>query len=326
MRQGPLEGGRRLTLRRAAGKRAVVNDTAQNLVFRPRPRGADDGGVINRVTADEAGWSLLNAEIRHLREGQRWSHESGDHELLIVLFGGRCAIRSSKGEWPEVGGRTNVFDGMPWALYLPRRTSVSIEALTPSVEWAWCWVPTDEDHPARLITPDDARVEIRGGNNATRQINSILPPGSDCHRIVAVEVYTPGGNWSSYPPHKHDAHRPGPDGALLEADLEELYLYKQRRPDGWALQRIYTDDGRIDATVTARDNDIVLVPEGYHPVSAAYGYDCYYLNFLAGSAQSLACVDDPAHAWVKSTWDAKDPRVPLVGAPTLSRTLRSEAK
>lgn len=301
-----------------------MNDTAQKLRFRPRPLAADESGVLNRVTAQEAGWSLLNAEIRRLRAGESWAHETSEHEVLIVLFGGRCSVRTSAGSWDDVGERADVFDGMPWAVYLPRRTAFSLQALTPTLDWAWCWVPTDQDHPARLITPDDSNVEIRGGRHATRQINSILPPGSDCHRIVAVEVYTPGGNWSSYPPHKHDVHRVGADGALLEADLEELYLYKHRRPGGWALQRIYTDDRRLDETVTAQDNDIVRVPEGYHPVSAAEGYDCYYLNFLAGSAQSLACVDDPEHAWVKSTWDTKDPRVPLVGRSGTTNVARRE--
>jgi 5-deoxy-glucuronate isomerase len=155
-------------------------------------------------------------------------------------------------------------------------------------------------------------IEIRGGGNATRQINSIFPPGFACERLVAVEVYTPGGNWSSYPPHKHDVHRVDATGQMLEADLEEIYFYKIDRPEGFAIQRVYTTDGRLDETIVARNNQVVLVPEGYHPVSAAPGYNTYYLNFLAGSAQSLANSDDPEHAWVKQTWREKDPRLPLV--------------
>jgi 5-deoxy-glucuronate isomerase len=154
-------------------------------------------------------------------------------------------------------------------------------------------------------------IEIRGGGNATRQINSIIPPGFDCHRIVCVEVYTPSGNWSSYPPHKHDVHRVADDGALLEADLEEIYFYKIDHPNGYAYQRVYTGDRRIDALMMAQNHDIVLVPEGYHPVVSAHGYTTYYLNFLAGSAQSLANSDDPDYAWVKQTWTWQDPRLPL---------------
>lgn len=285
--------------------------TSESLVFRPKLRSGEPG-VFNRVTAQDARWSMLNVELRRFGKGESWTHETGEHEAVLVLFGGTMSVKSNRGDWASIGKRAHVFDGMPWALYLPRRSSFTLTATSERLELAYAWVATDQEHPARLVTPEDSKIEIRGGNNATRQINSILPPGFDCHRLVAVEVYTPGGNWSSYPPHKHDVHRVDKGGGLLEADLEELYCYRMRQPDGWAVQRVYTDDRRIDATVTAQDGDIVLIPEGYHPVSAAYGYDCYYLNFLAGSAQSLAAVDDPAHAWVKTTWDLKDPRVPLV--------------
>lgn len=279
-----------------------------NLVFRPT---LTDSGLTNRVTRDDAGWASLSAETRRLKAGETWSFDTDDSELVCVLFGGVAHFESNRGRWTDVGERENVFSGMPWALYFPRRTTFTVTAVT-ALDFACAWAQTDEDHEARLVTPADSKVEIRGGGNATRQINSIVPPGFDCHRLVAVEVYTPGGNWSSYPPHKHDNHVVGADGTLLEADLEELYLYKQRRPEGFALQRIYNDSRSLDATVCAQDGDMVLVPEGYHPVSAPWGYDCYYLNFLAGSAQSLACTDDAPHAWVKGTFDTKDARVPMV--------------
>jgi 5-deoxy-glucuronate isomerase len=127
-----------------------------------------------------------------------------------------------------------------------------------------------------------------------------------------VEVYTPSGNWSSYPPHKHDEHRLDSAGNLLEADLEEVYFYKIDKPEGYALQRVYTGDGRLDELVLVRNNELVLVPEGYHPVVSAHGYTTYYLNFLAGSAQSLANSDDPDYAWIQETWTEKDSRLPLV--------------
>lgn len=277
-----------------------------------RPRYAD--GTVTRVTAGDAGWDLLNMEVRRLSAGDVWRGETAECEAAFVLLRGTVRFDTSAGEFPRVGRRSDVFSGMPWAVYLSRRTSYTIVAETDA-EIAHCWVPTDEDHPARLITPDDSRIEIRGGHGATRQINSIIPPGFDCHRIVACEVYTPGGNWSSYPPHKHDEHVEGADGAVLEADLEEIYYYKIKndgRPPGYAVQRVYTADRSLDFVGVCHDDDIVLVPEGYHPVSAAYGYDCYYLNFLAGSAQSLANSDDPDYAWVKETWSAKDARLPIV--------------
>jgi len=273
---------------------------------------AATAGVLNRVTREEAGWELLSMEARRLAPGGEWSADTGDCEATVVVLGGVCAVSSNRGDWPQVGRRPDVFSGMPHALYLPRRTSFAVTALGDALEIAYCWVPTDQDHPARLVTPAESEIEIRGGHGATRQINSIIPPGFDCHRIVAVEVYTPGGNWSSYPPHKHDSHRVDEGGRLLEADLEEVYYYRIKPPQGYALQRVYTDDRSLDEAMVCRDNDIVLVPEGYHPVAAAYGYDCYYLNFLAGSAQSLAYADDPAHAWTKETWTARDPRLPMV--------------
>jgi 5-deoxy-glucuronate isomerase len=265
-----------------------------------------------RVTPETAGWTLLHFAARKLTLGERWQHETGENELALVSLGGSCAIRSDRGDWLNFGRRPNVFAGMPYCLYLPRRTHFVVEALTEGVDLAYGWCPTDQDHPAHLITPSQVGIELRGGGNASRQINSMIPPGFDCHRLIVVEVYTPSGNWSSYPPHKHDIHRVNPDGKLVEADLEEVYFYKIDRPEGYAIQRIYSGDGRLDELVLARPDDVVLVPEGYHPVVSPPGYTSYYLNMLAGSAQSLANMDDPHYAWVKETWTEKDPRVPIV--------------
>ncbi len=181
------------------------------------------------------------------------------------------------------------------------------------------WVPTDQDYAAYLIEPQDVEVSVRGGDNVSRQINDLLPPGSPVHRLILVEVYTPSGNWSSYPPHKHDVHIVDSDGKLIEADLEEVYFYKIDPSDGFAYQRVYTDDRSplqqaghpIDAVVRAENNCAVLVPEGYHPVVSAPGYTTYYLNVLAGSAQSLANQDDPRHTWVKEHYQGIDPRLPV---------------
>jgi 5-deoxy-glucuronate isomerase len=284
--------------------------TADTMLIRSKDIGSI--GVIAEVSAEQAGWQYLNMAARRLNKGDAYSGSTGDDEYAHVILGGICHVRSSQGEFSRVGRRPNVFNGMPWAVYLPRRTDFEIEALTDGFEVATCWVATDRDHPAQLVTPAQSDIELRGGRNASRQINSIMPPGFNCHRIIAVEVYTPGGNWSSYPPHKHDVHREDADGRILEADLEEIYYYKLDRPGGYAFQRVYTDDRRIDAVMMAQDNDIVLVPEGYHPVVSAYGYTTYYLNFLAGSAHSLANADDPAYTWVKKSWTEIDVRLPLV--------------
>jgi 5-deoxy-glucuronate isomerase len=135
----------------------------------------------------------------------------------------------------------------------------------------------------------------------------MIPPGFPAHRLIVVEVFTPAGNWSSFPPHKHDVHNPPG-----EVDLEEIYYYRIERTEGFAIQKVYTPDRRIDETLTVRDGELVLVPEGYHPVVAAHGYNVYYLNALAGSARSLAASDDPDYAWVRNEWREIDPRLPLV--------------
>jgi 5-deoxy-glucuronate isomerase len=291
-----------------------MEPTKQNLLVKAQDTGGT--GVFARVDAQMVGWDYLNMAVLRLNRGEKYATATGEHEHVSVVLGGRCHIRTSRGHYFNVGQRTDVFSGMPYALYLPRGTDFEIEALTDGMEIASCWVPTDEDHPPRLITPDDSQIEIRGGGNATRQINSIIPPGFNCHRLVCVEVYTPSGNWSSYPPHKHDVHRVADDGSLLEADLEEIYFYKLDKPGGYAYQRVYTDDRRLDALMMAEHHDAVLVPEGYHPVVSAHGYTTYYLNFLAGSAQSLANTDDPAYAWIKGTWSEQDTRLPIVSHVT----------
>lgn len=283
--------------------------TAENMLIKAK-KGAPH--LLNRVSASEAGWDYISCEMRTYDKEESWHSETGENEAALVILQGQCAIETDKGSWNRIGRRSSVFSGMPHAVYLPRHTPVEITALTDGLEFAYGWVPTDEDHPLQLITPADSTIEFRGGYSSTRQINSIIPPGFDCHRLVVCEVYTPQGNWSGFPPHKHDEHIVDEDGRVIEADLEEIYYFKIDKPQGFAFQRVYNADRSIDGTMAAYDNDIVLVPEGYHPVGAVYGYNCYYLNFLAGSAQSLAATDDPDHAWAKETWLSKDTRMPIV--------------
>ena len=280
----------------------MPNTTAELLIRPPSNGSAKD----LRITKDKSGFEFLTFQAKHLAKNDSFSGETGANELGLVVLGGRCSVESSVGSWSNFGGRAHVFSGLPYTLYLPIETSFTVQALT-DCDLALCFCRAELKHPARLVTPNDVAVEVRGGGNATRQINHILTPEFPAQRLLIVEVYTPSGNWSSYPPHKHDVHNP-PD----EVDLEEIYYYKVSHPDGYAIQKVYTPDRRIDATLTVRDGELVLIPEGYHPVVAAHGYDVYYLNALAGSARSMAASDDPAYAWVRKTWKDKDPRVPVV--------------
>jgi 5-deoxy-glucuronate isomerase len=271
-----------------------------------------DQAELIHLTPQQAGWDYLHVSVRRMHGGQAWEFDTAENELALVVLGGVCSVTSNRGNFPHIGRRPDVFSGMPYSLYLPRRTKFTIQATSQDLEIACAWCPTNQDHPPRLVTPPEVAVEIRGGENATRQINKMLPPGFDCQRLVAVEVYTPSGNWSSYPPHKHDVTRLDHDGAQLEADLEEIYFYKFDRPEGYAYQRVYSADGRLDELMLVHENQLVMVPEGYHPVVAAHGYNAYYLNFLAGEVASLTATDDPQYTWVKANWKDKDPRLPLV--------------
>ncbi|HJT89807.1 MAG TPA: 5-deoxy-glucuronate isomerase [Bryobacteraceae bacterium] len=256
--------------------------------------------------AESYGFEYLSFRTQRLAAGHWVEEETGERELGLVLLGGRCSVESSRGAWHDIGRRPHVFAGMPYALYLPLHTQFRIAALSPC-DVAFCYCRAERYFPSRLVTPADVDVEIRGAGNATRQINGIFKPDFPAHRLIVVEVYTPGGNWSSFPPHKHDVHNPP-----AEADLEEIYYYRIDPPEGFAIQKVYTPDRRLDETITVRDGEMVLVPEGYHPVVAAHGYNAYYLNALGGSMRSLAASDDPQYEWVRQTWRERDPRVPLV--------------
>jgi len=290
--------------------------TTENLLVAPRTD-LHDPDLILVVTPKSAGWDLISFQARKLKAGNQWSFGSASNELAIVLLSGKISIHSTRGSWHNLE-RKDVWTSAATALYLPRNTEFTITAESDT-EFAVTWVPTDEDHEARLIQPQDVPISVRGGDNMSRQINDLLPPGSPVHRLVLVEVYTPSGNWSSYPPHKHDVHIEDGAGHLIEADLEEVYFYKIDKPEGYAYQHVYTDDASplqqagfpIDALVLAKNNYAVLIPEGYHPVVSAPGYTTYYLNVLAGSAQSLANQDDPHYSWVKESYKSVDPRVPL---------------
>ncbi len=293
--------------------------TSENILVKPTREGSDPDLIVS-VTPERAGWEYISFQARRLAQGASWSFDTGENEFAFVNLTGRYTVETNRGVWQGIGGRENVFTGAAHALYLPRRTQLTVTA-EEAGEFAVAWVPTDEDHDPWLIRPEDVPISVRGGDNVSRQINDLLPPGSPVHRLVLVEVYTPSGNWSSYPPHKHDVHIEDEAGHLIEADLEEVYFYRIDKPEGYAYQRVYTDENSplhraghpIDALVRAEHNCVVLVPEGYHPVVSAPGYTTYYLNVLAGSAQSLANQDDPRYSWVKETYTRVDERLPLYG-------------
>ena len=266
-------------------------------------------GEWDAVDPTSASWRYLSFRVERLSDGEQVSRATDGEEVALVPLMGRCAVESGGERW-ELGGRSSVFDGMPWALYLPRDSDYSVFALG-DVEVAVSGAVADERLEPRLVRPDEVEIEVRGSGNATRQINHIIKPEFPAQRLLVVEVFTPAGNWSSYPPHKHDEdHPPG------EVVLEEVYYYRtQTEPAGaFAVQRLYSPQHATDVTETVRDGDIMLVPHGYHTTAAAHGYDLYYLNGLAGDRRSMASADDPALAWIRPAWAdlEPDPRVPMV--------------
>jgi 5-deoxy-glucuronate isomerase len=285
-------------------------DKKYQLMLKP----TSEFGIYQEVLAKDAKWQYLNFNARLMKQNEVWKGYTGDNEYGIILLSGNYSVTTDKGNWKTVNGRNSVFNGIAHTLYLSRHTEFEITAESELLDIACGWCEADEDHPARFKTPDEAAIEIRGGDNATRQINSLIEPGFGCQRLVSVEVYTPSGNWSSFPAHKHDERILDENGNVKEARLEETYFYKVDKPQGYAIQQIYSQDRSLDEIAVARNNDLVMIPSGYHPVAAGHGYNVYYLNFLTGSDQLLTATDDPDHKWIYDSWSGRDPRIPMVTA------------
>ena len=263
-------------------------------------------GELLHLTREQAKWDWMSFFVRRVQPGEVLKTRTELEEAAFVLLGGTCLADWGEGK-KHIGKRKNVFDGLPYALYLPSGNETTFTAESVC-EIAECRVPSDARLAPRLITPNEVATSLRGGANASRQIVDIIRPDFPADKLVVIEVYTPGGNWSSYPPHKHDVHNPP-----TEVDLDEIYYYRIDHPkEGFALQRLYAPDGSHDFTVRAKDGDAVLVSSGFHPVVAGPGYNVYYLNFLAGTSRALAVTEDANHVWLKSTWKEMDPRLPLV--------------
>ncbi len=274
----------------------AITVDANSLLLKSQDLGESSGTLIE-VDVSRAGWEFTGLTVVKLGVGERWTRETGPDEVALVPLGGRCTVVAENQTW-TIGERENPFAGQPWAVYLPRDSALEVSAETP-LELAVCAARAEHRFPPRLVTPDNVKVEIRGAGNAARQINHIIEPSFAADRLLVVEVFTPSGNWSSYPPHKHDVH-----DMPHEADLEEIYYYRIDPPDGFGLQRLYTADTQTDAAYVIHDGDLLLVPEGYHTFAIAQGYTGYYLNVLAGDepVRTMQPSDDPDYAWVRGTW------------------------
>jgi len=279
--------------------------TTKEDIVHSRKLPPDQTGDLLSLPRAEAGWKWMSFFVWQLTPGRTREIETKREEAVLVILGGMCHVDWGEGK-RQIGERGNVFDGFPYALYLPDNTHLKVTALS-SCEVAECRTPSSAPHKAKVITPRDVVSSLRGGENSSRQIVDVVRPDFPADHLIVVEVYTPGGNWSSYPPHKHDVHNPP-----VEVDLDEIYYYRFDHPDGFAFQNLYNPAASKDVTLKVHDGDAVLVRDGYHPVVAGPGYNVYYLNFLAGSSRTMAVVEDPERVWVRSTWKQPDPRLPLV--------------
>jgi len=264
-----------------------------------RKKAPDSNGLIQKITPESAGWKYVGFEVFILNTGESLKQVTGVREVCLVLVSGKANVKSLGKTWENLGERLTVFESNyvaegkpPFAVYVPDNDEFYVEALT-DLELAVCSAPGFGNFPARMIKPEEMTYETRGYGTNTRHICNILPETADADNLLVVEVITPSGNWSSYPPHKHEA-----DNLPIESALEETYYHRLNPPQGFAFQRVYTDDLSLDETMAVHDHDVVMVPCGYHPVGAPHGYDLYYLNVMAGPKRIWKFQNDPKHEWI----------------------------
>lgn len=258
--------------------------------LRVRPSGT--AGRVHHVTPENAGWTYVGFDLQRLKPGERASEPTGDREVCLVFVTGKGRVTVDGRDFGEQGKRMSPFDGEPYAVYVPANSTWSVSATT-ALELAVCSAPGGGNLPARLIPPGTNPPITRGKGSNTRYVTNILPETDAAHALLVVEVITPGGNTSSYPPHKHDT-----DNLPHESLLEETYYHRFNPAQGFAMQRVYTDDRSLDEAVVIEDGDVTLVPRGYHPVATVHGYDLYYLNVMAGPTRVWKFHNAAEHEWL----------------------------
>lgn len=257
-----------------------------------RPNGTS--GKVHDITPADAGWSYVGFGLYRLQAGEQVAEVPGDHESILVLVEGKAQISVENTECGELGDRLSVFERTPpHSFYVPNGRSWSARATT-ACTLAVCTAPGRGGHEAQVIGPAGIELVTRGKNANTRYIHPIAMEERDvADSLLVTEVYTPQGNWSSYPPHRHDE-----DDFPRMTYLEETYCHRLNPPQGFGFQRVFTEDGALDETVAVADGDVVLVPKGHHPCGAPYGYEMYYLNVMAGPLRKWRFQNHPDHDWI----------------------------
>jgi 5-deoxy-glucuronate isomerase len=260
-----------------------------NLLVKARKSGRE----IVEVTPRSAGWKYVGFAAYRLGPGETITLAADALERCIVVLAGTVSVHAGESSWTEIGERASVFEERsPYAVYVPRRASASVTAQS-AAEIGVASAPGTSERAPRLIEPDSMKRFSRGTGANTRYVCDILPESAPADHLLVVEVLTPSGHSSSYPPHKHDT-----DNLPVESSLEETYYHRLNPAQGFAFQRVYTDDRSLDESVAVENHDVVMVPRGYHPVVVPYGYDSYYLNVMAGPTREWHFRNDPVHEWM----------------------------
>jgi 5-deoxy-glucuronate isomerase len=250
-------------------------------------------GLVHHVTPENAGWTYVGFDLHRLASGEVASGSTGDREVCLVWVTGKGSVTAGGSDFGSLGERMSPFEGLPAAVYVPAGSDWSVTAET-DLELAVCSAPSlGGNLPARVIASGDLSKETRGKGTNTRYVTNILPEGQPADSLLICEVITPGGHTSSYPPHRHDEN-----DLPRQSFLEETYYHRLNPEQGFAFQRVYTDDRSLDEAMAVENGDVTLVPKGYHPCAACHGYDLYYLNVMAGPVRTWKFHNAKEHEWL----------------------------
>lgn len=264
-----------------------------NLLSKARQPSVD--GCIQKITPESAGWKYVGFEAYLLKPGQTLTQDTGSTEVCLVFVAGKGSVKTNDGQFDHIGQRMSPFERTkPYSVYVPPKNSFTVTADT-DLELAVCKAPAEGKYPSRLIGPDNVESVNRGKGFNQRFVQNILDDAAEAESLLVVEVFTDEGNTSSYPSHKHDQ-----DNIPHETYLEETYYHRFDPPQGWAMQRVYTDSRDLDECVAPYDKDVVMTPKGYHPVATLAGYDNYYLNVMAGPTKLWRFTWEKDHAWINT--------------------------
>lgn len=267
-----------------------MKDKKNKLLYRKKIK----NGLTNLVTMAKKHTKNIDFSVLKLKKKQKYKNVSKTHERVLIILGGKCNVVVDGKSYKNIGKRKNVFEGKAYSVYVPSGSKFTVEAVSEQFEAAVCAAKSNAKGSPMLITPDMVRRRIVGKDNWKRDVYDIVYEKTAGDKILVGETMTPSGNWSSVPPHRHEK-----EDKSVESKHEETYYFKIDPVQGFGFQWIYSDDFGLNEVYVIKDDDLVVIPRGYHPVAAAPGYRVYYLWILAGNNRRLIPKDDPKHGWLR---------------------------